>query len=315
MVGMLPLSYTISSDLRELLGSVDELRTNILVTPLSPSTEHALSWEATVGRISGSLSLGGVKLTKRDIEKILSRQAKTKPSIVSGYLGGINFVHDLWTANSQVVTVSALDTLARLVYVGPFAPYKQIFGSSQKPIRQLLTYLENQTEHPVVHAGIALGILSGAILPADHPGLVSRLIAILFLAKDGYDLRGMAAIEQEWAREASSYHVALSTIQHEGNLNHWLLFFAQSVEASYTKLKERLGSSIRRESSKLWTLNERQRAILHLVDDPGISITNKIVQKRFRISQITASRDLAKLTALTLLFPHGKGRSVFYTRV
>jgi len=35
----------------------------------------------------------------------------------------------------------------------------------------------------------------------------------------------------------------------------------------------------------------------------------------FKVSQITASRDLSKLGALGLLFIHGKGRSVYYTKI
>ncbi len=46
-----------------------------------------------------------------------------------------------------------------------------------------------------------------------------------------------------------------------------------------------------------------------------MTITNKKVQKLFKVSQITASRDLAKLASVGLLFTHGKGRSVYYTKV
>ena len=54
-------------------------------------------------------------------------------------------------------------------------------------------------------------------------------------------------------------------------------------------------------SSSFWDLNERQKVILGILDQPGVSITNKTVQKRFKISQITASRDLSKLAILGLL--------------
>lgn len=62
-------------------------------------------------------------------------------------------------------------------------------------------------------------------------------------------------------------------------------------------------------------LNDRQKSILNMLDQPTASITNRLTQKAYKVSQITASRDLAKLTTLGFLFSHGKGRSVYYTRV
>jgi Fic family protein len=51
-----------------------------------------------------------------------------------------------------------------------------------------------------------------------------------------------------------------------------------------------------------------------IVDRPGTRITNKMVQKHFKVSQITASRELAKLATLGLIISIGKGRSIYYTK-
>jgi len=67
--------------------------------------------------------------------------------------------------------------------------------------------------------------------------------------------------------------------------------------------------------SSFWKLNGRQQSILSVLENPGEKITNKDVQKKFGVSQITASRDLSHLTTLGLLLAHGKGRSVYYTKV
>jgi len=61
-------------------------------------------------------------------------------------------------------------------------------------------------------------------------------------------------------------------------------------------------------------LNDRQNKILERLENPNLKITNKDVQKMFGVSQITASRDLSKMANLGILLPHGKGRSVFYTK-
>ena len=67
--------------------------------------------------------------------------------------------------------------------------------------------------------------------------------------------------------------------------------------------------------NSFWQLNDRQKSILGFLENPDATITNKRVRSLFKISQITASRDLTKLANLGLLFAHGKGRSVFYTKV
>ena len=75
--------------------------------------------------------------------------------------------------------------------------------------------------------------------------------------------------------------------------------------------------SINFEPTKLatWKLTERQKKIMEKLENPNIQITNRDVQKMFTVSQITASRDLSKMVNLGILLPHGKGRSIFYTRV
>lgn len=309
----LPLSYTIASDLRESLRHIDDLRTKVLTTALSPGDEHAFRWEADVARIQGTLALANIKLSRKDIAKTLADRPKHASLLVHGIKHAMDWLGDAWVASSKTVGPSALEELISFVAVGPLSSSKRMIAPSSKPVRQLLEFLENQTEHPVVRAGIALGILSGTIAPPEDPGVAARLLASLFLAKDGLGLRGMSSPEYQWAKESSSYHVALSTIAIEGNLNHWLLFFTQSVEANTANVATEIAIPHRRAGIQLWNLNDRQRAILHLLDDPEVSITNKTVQNRFRVSQITASRDLAKLVTASLLIPHGKGRSVSYT--
>jgi predicted HTH transcriptional regulator len=62
-------------------------------------------------------------------------------------------------------------------------------------------------------------------------------------------------------------------------------------------------------------LSDRQIRILGLFTVPEVKISNKIVQKEFGVSQITASRDLSSLAALGLIFQKGKGRSVYYVKL
>jgi Fic family protein len=101
------------------------------------------------------------------------------------------------------------------------------------------------------------------------------------------------------------------------SLTLWLEYFAESIleqtEEIFQSIKNPKTGMI--DSGKSYCeLNERQRSILSFLDQPQMTITNRQVQRKYKISQITASRDLTKLTNLGCLFSHGKGRSVYYTR-
>ena len=82
---------------------------------------------------------------------------------------------------------------------------------------------------------------------------------------------------------------------------------------SYLVLKEKKYTT--RLPISFFDLTERQKEIVRLSAHPEATLTNASLQKRFSVSQITASRDLARLTGLGLLFAHGRGRSIYYTKV
>ncbi len=313
-ISMLPFAYTITSDLRENLRQIDLLRIPILTLPLSTAVEHMIRWQARINRIGGSLALAGIKVTKNEIEQTLADGHKHGAPIVTGYNNAMTYIEDTWIANPKSVTADTLAELRDLVYIGPFASYKRAFASDQRSMKQLFQYLENQ-EHAVVRAGIASGILTASILGQRHAEPLAHLMATLYLSNEGYLLRGLAAPEYQWSLEPGVYRTALESISREGNLNIWLLYFAQSLCTHYEKLAAQMAQPSKLTPSKIALLNDRQRAIIHLLDNPQASLTNKTIQKRFRISQITASRDLAKLTALGIFVPHGKGRAVSYTRI
>ena len=153
---------------------------------------------------------------------------------------------------------------------------------------------------------------------SDHNSQISCLASLLFLYKYGCDFRGFLAYETEWAQEENNYKENKKRALSAGNFTLWLEYFAGCI----LKQADSLVQSIEKPKTQtldlrtsFWELNERQKSILNYLDSPLGTITNRQIQKRFKTSQITASRDLAKLTNLRYLFSHGKGRSVYYTKI
>jgi len=127
----------------------------------------------------------------------------------------------------------------------------------------------------------------------------------------------MISFEEFYRRDIVTFKRMLDLSKIQGNLTLWLEYFAFCLMHSLEKTADIVKNQKFQEDlpASFWKLNGRQRQILETLDQPGVKITNKDVQKAHGISQITASRDLARLTNLGLLLAHGKGRSVYYTKV
>jgi hypothetical protein len=316
---MLPLAYTESVELKEHLHRIDALRQQILCIPLSPKMELKARWDAKTTCIYSSLALSHSLISRGQVAKILASQARHIPAEhrdVLTYGRALDYIQETWSASPKPITVSTIHTLAEIALGLPGDTIERSVSAVESSIRTLLEYLENQTDHPVLQAGIALCILStSAAIPSDS-GIVARLTATAFLAKYGYDIRGLLTVEKHWLTNESSYTIALTSLREQGNLNHWLLFYVSTMEANFHERFEDLSNvKIHQDfPSDFWELNDRQKGILTHLSDPTSSITNRRVQQLFDVSQITASRDLAKLNTLGLIFPHGRGRSITYTR-
>lgn len=317
---MLPLSYTVSLDLEELLGRIDNLRTKILTTPISPKNELRHRFEAMVDRLYATSYLADIPVSKKTILKCLRGQPvkTTRESVTISRLHvTYRTIFSDWVASSKDITFNAIESIALLALPMDQSAVKRALKAQESHIRELVGFLETKIEHPVIQASIAHTILSTHAIIAGDYGRVARLVSTLYLAKHGYDLRAMLAPETIWMSQESSYELSFSSVDKQNNLNHSLLFFATTICNSMEKLAIDLTDSRFHSEypSSFWELNDRQKLILSTTEDTNISLTNKVVQKRCKTSQVTASRDLAKLVSLGLLYPHGKGRSVYYTRV
>ncbi|MBI3386099.1 hypothetical protein HY031_03390 [Candidatus Gottesmanbacteria bacterium] len=317
---MFRLTYTLSQSLRDAFVSIDSLRRTILTTPVSPKTELELQFQATIDRTYGSLALAGGPITKHDVAALLSRPPKRMLPLVRdvlSYKKALTYITQTWSANPKAVSVSAVETIATLVY--PDAKdIRRDLHSLETTIRRIIEWGDPQHDHPILQAAVTQALLTDAFAGKTDHGQIARLVSYLILTKYGFDLRGMLAPEREWARAADSYKRAFETIERHNEFTAWLLYFTMTVRSGMEELHQSLSKSSSElhvdVSKHFFDLSDRQKTILGLLESPTARITNRDVQKRFKISQITASRDLSKLASLGLLYSHGKGRSVSYTR-
>lgn len=312
---MIHLSYTLSLGLKETLKEIDSLRAGILLSIVPPKTELKLRWETTVNRVFCSLNLAGSELTKTQVEKILTdppKKLEPEEKEVVKYKKALDYIYQHWLVNPQIITTKTVVSLHDLYHPGKLR-------SSETVIKDFLKYLQINPEHPVVQSAVALAQITTLSPFAQANGITARLLAYLFFYKYGYDFRGILVFEKEWQKKPPVFRETLQRAIKNGNLTLFIEYYAQTVAS---QLKEAL-SLLKTEpqektpasSLNLWNLDDRQKAILNYLEQPETTITNRKVQKLFKVSQITASRDLAKLAQLGLIFSHGKGRSIYYTKV
>ena len=300
---MLIFSYNLSPTLSESLKNIDKLRSQILLTPIPPVTLHQLTYSATLTHLAGWATLSNQPLTALALENILQGPGDNRPSSsfekkAADYRATLNHLWLDWTANPKTITTADLKNLAGILGVS---------FRHEEEVDSLLGYIQTGTVHPLIQSAITHLYF--------YPSRLAYLSSLLIMYKHGYDLHRLITLEDYWNQDKSEYLKVLQSATKLGQITLWLEYYCQAVLRQMETIKKNLAQPpAARQPAAFWQLTDRQKSILTLLDPPGSTVTNHFLQARFTISQITASRDLAKLTALNLLIPHGRGRSTSYTR-
>lgn len=305
---MINLAYSLSPKLNQSLKEIDSLRRSILLFPLSSQNELSLRWEARLNRLS-KLTADTLSLTKPEIAHLLTNQLKGKLTFqqqeLINYQKTLDDILENWLARTKNVN---LETVLEVYEVSSKPSFGEFRESQAKmsELEQVINYLSHGEEHPVIKAAISfIEILSISPFPGGNEK-VACLISYLYLYKQGFDIKGFLSIEDFLIKNVST----------QINLTFWIEDYAQNFVKQLTQIRDKISNIESTPNLKYKVhLNERQKEILRILDNPEIAMANAKVQKLFKISQITASRDLAKLASLGLILAHGKGRSIYYIKL
>ena len=308
-------SYNTSEKLTNTLQKINDLRVKILTISISPKDELRLRWEAHVDRIYASFSLGGISIAKQEIVKLLSagtkKNLKRDEQEVIDYKKGFDYLNQNWLVAKRNVSVRTLLNLNAVIN------RKTKLPGREEAVKNLLDFIQSSRDHCIVLSGISYIQLLNIVSNGVNEHKLASFLAYLFLYKNGFDFRGLLKIEESFLKDKNSYQAIKDSIFKSPNLTVWLEYYAQRILDQLVEIeKDILGVRFHLDiPARNWDINDRQREILTILDAPDKSITNRGVQQLFKVSQITASRDLARLESLGIIFTHGKGRSVYYTKV
>lgn len=309
---MRTISYTFSPSVQQSIEAIENLRAKILLYPLSPVHELRLLWEANISRIYYSLHLSHNPVTHKEIVHVLlSSQKKTlsvREKEIVQYKQAFNFIQRDWLVNKKPVMPQTIQTLYRLVT-------GQRSKLADHDLMELLVFLQTSSENPFIQAFVSYIQFSQLVTTNDLSSKAARLLPYIFLYKAGYDFRSLLVLELYFYRNERLVRDMHQAMQHGETMTIWIEHFIQGIATELEEVYRRISQDQEVVGKQAIDLTDRQKDIMLTFDQPGVKITNKKVQEQFHVSQITASRDLAKLAALGLLFTNGKGRSVYYTRV
>lgn len=308
-------SYNLSTRLKEHLNTIENLRREILLTPLPPKKQLQLRWQAMIDSIYYSLSLSGNTLEKSEIVKLLTtrrkRNLKKQEQEVIKYKNALDYIKQNWLVSRNPVTPN---TVINLYEIACFGKLKAAITE----LKYLLDYVRAEKENPIIQAGV-VNIEIMKMRPfTDGNRRIARLLATLFLYKYGYDFEGLLVFEKSWSENPEQFSENYQIAVHATTITLWLEYFARSCEVALSQVLKNFTlppQELTGLPPSFWELNDRQKSILTKLEEPASNIANKKVQKTFRVSQITASRDLSKLKTLGLVNSYGKGRSVYYTKI
>lgn len=311
---MRDFSYTKSPALLTNLHEIDELRKQILLSPLSPKSELQLQWNALLDHIHYSLELNGISIPQDHILRLLSPEGTRKQNETERYVvkhkDAMDYLYHNWLVNDEPIKTDHILTLYRAAFEGKL-------NVQDLEIERTLQYIQVNPENAVIQASLAQFLILDLYPFSENNEAFSHLLFLMFLYKNSYDFRRLLVIEEFFFSDLIHYKDLLNKLSKQTNLTEWLEYVTRGMVMQLQKIVKIISSEKRTSVNyePIFELNDRQKKILSLLNQPGLKINNKMIQKLYKVSQITASRDLSKLTSLGLVIAIGGGRSTYYTKV
>lgn len=307
---MINVSYLKSQMYVETIQRIDSLRSELHSIILGRQTEYSLRWQTKLEQIYFDLSLYDLSFSKKHVAasvQLLKPPTNERDVLIYRWKEAINYINYNCFYQLEMISEDTLYDIYRIIH--PKVRYL--------PFQELPEYIRYamSEDHPVTRAALIQCFIYNLKPYPQYNEPFSHLGFQLAMVASGWDLRGIVGIEEQYFHDRAYYKILIQNTFTSGNVTQWIEYVADRF---MKQLEYIISSHSIKQTSEIKTdhfvLNERQKRILMILEDPKASVSNKEVQKITNISQMTAVRDLAKLVDIGLIRAHGKGRGVRYTR-
>jgi len=307
MSGKFAPNFTITPATANALMRIEAIKQVFVDLPITPQMLTHLRETARLFSTHYSTMIEGNRLTRAQVAKVIEKDQRfpgreRDQSEVKGYYAALDEAERMARRGSPV-TETAVQRLHALVESGgktrvkptPYRDGQNVIRDSRsrgvvympseakdvpKLMKQLVAWIGRKDDLPVpVRAGLAHYQFATIHPYYDGNGRTARLLTTLILHLKGYDLKGLYALEEYYARDLSAYYEALSvgashnyyTGRAEADVTKWVTYFVEGMAEAFENVRDQAISEQRKgrkdQSKLLRTLDAKQRKALALFQD------------------------------------------------
>jgi Fic family protein len=325
--------FAITSRIANALMRIEAIKQAVGTLPINPRVLATLRESARLFSTHYSTMIEGNRLTRQQVADVIEEHQhfpgrERDQNEVQGYYAALDAVDD-HARRALKLSELALQKLHALVMAGgktrikatPYRDGQNVIreAGSRRIIylppeakdvpmlmRQLIEWLNTETALPVpIKAAIAHYQYATIHPYYDGNGRTARLLATLVLHLGGYDLKGLYALEEYYARNLSAYYRALtvgSSHNYYGNkpaearartdITAWVEYFITGMLEAFENVHRQAEKEARR-GGQDWgdairNLDAKQRKALTLFRDAN-ETTARQIAKLFRYQPRTAA--------------------------
>lgn len=342
-------SLKITTEILNLIAEIDEFKGAWqAMGKIAPERLSQLKKVATIESIGSSTRIEGVKLSNKEIEKLLKGTdtntfSSRDEEEVAGYAKAMDLVFDSW--QSIPINESSIKHLhsVLLTYSGKDQRHKGNYKTQDNTIEafdadgkslgvvmqttppfetpmkmeNLIAWVNDSLDERTLHPLLVVSIFVVAFL-AIHPfndgnGRLSRVLTTLILLKLGYEYVPFSSLESVIEESKDGYYLSLQRTQsslfgENPDWNPWIVFFLRSLK----RQKSRLEYKVKREKLMQRSYTPLATAILELAHDHGRVTISDIVNATGG-NRNTIKNNLKELVHDGVLELHGRGKNSWYT--
>ncbi|MGB8467679.1 MAG: Fic family protein [Candidatus Babeliales bacterium] len=320
--------YQITPEIAQNLMRIEAVREKVVHLSLTSTVLSSLRESARLYTTHYSTMIEGNRLSLDQIEQVLKHEGhfpgrERDEREVLGYYAALDQV-EKWAIQGISITERIIQTIHALVVAdGKIKTKPTPYRTGQNVIRdgisKTIIYLPPEADDvPSLMRAMIAWIKDTITLPVPlvaaivhyqlvtiHPyydgnGRTARLLTTLILHLGGYDLKGLYALEEYYARNLGNYYDALSIGpshnyyfgRAEADITPWINYFIEGMAVSFENVSKRMDEATVRglpdQYNLIRSLDQKQRHVLALFEE-HVAITAKQVGALFGLQPRTSS--------------------------
>jgi Fic family protein len=298
--------FVMTPELTKALMRIEAAKQAVLNLPITPRVLANLRETARLFSTHYSTQIEGNRLTQQQVAQVIATNEhfagrEREEAEVKGYYAALDEVERL-VKRRALITETDIQRLHALVMAGgrtrvkptPYRDGQNVIRDSRSRhivymppeagdvpglMRQMIAWINPDNKWPVPMQAAVAHYQYATIHPYyDGNGRTARLLTTLVMHLGGYDLKGLYALEEYYARNLAAYYEALnigpSHNYYEGRaqseITQWIAYFVEGTAYSFEKVRDESLAESRRggsdQSKQLRDLDARQRKALALFE-------------------------------------------------